>query len=147
MADKKLLIQTLETALAETYALYLKTQTYHWNVQGAHFYSYHGAFESQYKELAEAVDTLAERLRSLGQMVPASFTYFEKLSHIKTDTLPKDAKGMMEDLIQGHETLAKTLHHTVKAASGAGDVVSEDLAIQRLAFHEKTLWMLRASVA
>jgi starvation-inducible DNA-binding protein len=146
MKDKKVLIQTLETALADTYALYLKTQTYHWNVKGAHFYSYHLAFESQYKSLAEAVDTLAERLRALDASVPASFKFFEKLSSVKTDVLPKEAKDMIKDLIQGHETLVKTFYQVVNAASGAGDVVSEDLAIQRLTFHEKTLWMLGASL-
>jgi starvation-inducible DNA-binding protein len=146
MADKKSLIKTLETALAETYALYLKTQTYHWNVKGPHFYSYHLAFEAQYKDLSEAVDTLAERLRGLGELVPASFALFEKLSSIKTDILPKDAKSMIEDLIHGHEALVKTFHRVIEASSGAGDVVSEDLAVQRITFHEKTLWMLGASL-
>jgi len=145
MADKKSLAKALEVVLAETYALYLKTQTYHWNVKGPHFYSYHAAFESQYKELAEAVDTLAERLRALSLPVPSSFTFFEKLSSIKTDVLPKDAEGMIKDLIQAHESVVKSLYQLVKAAIEASDVVSEDLATERLTFHEKTLWMLRAS--
>jgi len=145
MTTKKSLIKVLEVLLAETYALFLKTQTYHWNVKGPHFYSYHAAFESQYKELAEAVDTLAKRLRSLAVAVPSSFTFFEKLSSIKTNVLPKDAKGMIEDLIQAHESLVKSLYQMVKAATEAEDVVSEDLATERLTFHEKTLWMLRAA--
>ncbi len=140
------MINTLKKTLAETYALYLKTQTYHWNVTGPHFPSYHGMFENQYQSLANAVDQLAERLRALGHTVPASFGFFEKLSTINTDVLPKDVCGMIFDLIKAHETLAQTLATLIQETLKAKDPVTADLATERLAYHEKTLWLLKATL-
>src|SRR5579883_1511377 len=69
--------------LADTYLLYLKTQNFHWNVKGPLFPALHALFETQYQELAEAADVIAERIRALGCYAPASFSHFKKLSSLK----------------------------------------------------------------
>ena len=67
------IVKKLEIILADTYALYLKTQNYHWHVKGPQFKSLHELFEMQYRELAEAVDGVAERLLIMGHKAPATF--------------------------------------------------------------------------
>ncbi|MGE3319787.1 MAG: Dps family protein [Candidatus Berkiella sp.] len=134
----------LKVVLANTYALYLKTQNYHWNVVGPHFATFHAFFEEQYKELAEAVDEIAERIRALGDNAPGTFTEFGELKTISEAKAKIDAFSMIKDLIESHEAMIKNLHLILKQAEDEEDDVTQDLVVQRLAAHEKALWMLRA---
>jgi len=74
--QRQTIAQGLAKVLADTYSLYLKTQNYHWNVRGSIFHSLHIMFENQYKELALAVDVVAERIRALGELAPGSYSEF-----------------------------------------------------------------------
>jgi len=133
--------------LADSYLLYLKTQNYHWNVTGPMFRSLHLMFEEQYLEIRDAVDEIAERIRSLGYPAPGSFAEFTGLATVKeSDGIP-EAMDMVRDLAAGHEAAARTARKVVTAAEDAGDVASADLATQRIDVHEKTAWMLRATAA
>jgi starvation-inducible DNA-binding protein len=131
---------------ANTYSVYLKTQNFHWNVTGPYFYSLHKMFEEQYLELAAAVDELAERIRALGSLTPASFSQFLKLSSIKEQTTALDAENMIQALLKDHETLSSHATTIIAAAQKARDEDTADLLIQRLKSHEKTAWMLRSSL-
>lgn len=134
----------LKVLLANTYALYLKTQNYHWNVVGPHFHSLHGMFEEQYKALAEAVDEIAERIRALGDSAPGSFEEFSKLKTISEAKLKMDSFAMIKDLVESHEAIAKHIALILKQAEDEQDEVTQDLLVERLSAHEKTLWMLKA---
>lgn len=137
----------LSRVLADSYTLYLKTHVYHWNVTGPQFHSLHLMFETQYNELALAVDLIAERIRALGQFAPGSYGAFERLSAVKeTDQVPT-AKEMIADLVSGHQTVAKTARSVFRIAEGAADQATMDLLTQRLQLHEKTAWMLRSLLA
>ena len=87
--------------LADTYTLYLKTHNYHWNVRGPMFHSLHTMFETQYNELALAVDEVAERIRALGELAPGSYSEFAKLASIAEGDNRKDAQAMVRDLVEG----------------------------------------------
>ena len=76
--DRKTIAQGLSRLLADTYTLYLKTQNFHWNVTGPQFNTLHQMFETQYTELATAVDEIAERIRALGEPVPGSYAQFSR---------------------------------------------------------------------
>lgn len=131
--------------LADTYALYLKTQNFHWNVTGPLFPALHQLFEDQYKELAEAADVIAERIRALGSFTPASFSQFNKLTSIKEANGTYSAKEMIEQLREDHETLS---HHAMiifKKAEKAEDQGTMDMLVDRMRAHDKTAWMLRSS--
>jgi starvation-inducible DNA-binding protein len=143
---EKTVVDSLRLVFIDTYALYLKTQSYHWNVVGPHFHSYHLLFEEQYKEMASAIDVLAERVRALGAKIPVSFDFFKEETQIKFGALPEDAPDMIKDLIKGHKIVVEHLNVLVEEAGLASDSATEDLAIERIAIHEKTLWMLNASV-
>lgn len=145
--DAQQLAQSLACALAETYVLYLKTQNFHWNVVGPLFYGLHKMTEEQYQGLAEAVDTIAERIRQLGRPAPATFAEFLELSGIKETREPVPARNMIDILIGDHETAIRTFRGMVDLAVKTNDVVTADLLTERIEAHEKTVWMLRSIVA
>lgn len=146
-ADAKALASGLSRSLAETYVLYLKTQGFHWNVVGPLFYGLHKLTEEQYRDLAGAVDELAERIRALGHPAPASFARFLELSAVKELARPLSAEDMVAELVADHETVASTFRELVEAAEKARDVATADLLTERLHFHEQAAWMLRSIVA
>ena len=132
--------------LADTYSLYLKTHNFHWNVTGPMFQTLHLMFETQYTELALAVDLVAERIRALGFIAPATYSEFAKLTKIEEHQGDVAATDMIHYLIKSHETLIKTAREVLKLAEKANDQVTLDLLTQRLQIHEKTVWMLRSLV-
>lgn len=144
--DRAAVAQGLSRALADTYALYLKTHGYHWNVRGPNFSSLHALFMDQYTEQWAALDELAERIRALGEFAPQSGAAFGNLTAIKDGDPEKDWEGMVGDLKEGHETVIATLRDLLDLGEKAGDDVTVDLATQRLTAHEKHAWMLRATL-
>ena len=142
--QRKAIAAGLSRVLADSYTLYLKTHNFHWNVTGPMFQTLHLMFETQYNELALAVDLVAERIRALGVVAPGTYKQFAALSAIKEeDGIPK-AHEMIRRLVEGHETVARTAREVFKAAEGASDQPTCDLLTQRMQLHEKTAWMLRS---
>ncbi|KTD00004.1 Dps family protein [Legionella erythra] len=135
----------LSIILADTYALYLKTQNYHWHVRGPQFKSLHGLFEMQYTELAQAVDEVAERLLITGNKAPATFKEFERLKRIKDGDSSLNANQMVIELAQDHSTLVKDLNRALALAQEQNDEGTATLLGDRIAAHEKAHWMLAAS--
>ena len=137
----------LSRLLADTYTLYLKTHNYHWNVTGPMFQTLHLMFETEYNELALAVDLIAERIRSLGAPAPASYRAFSELSSIPDDDGVPDATEMIRRLVAGQEAVARTARSIFPIVETAHDEPTADLLTQRLQVHEKTAWMLRSLLA
>ena len=142
--DRKTIANHLSKLLADNYSLYLKTHSFHWNVTGPMFNSLHIMFETQYNELWLANDVIAERIRALDVMAPGSYSQFGKLTSIKEETGTPDWKEMVAQLVEGHESTARTARETIKVADKADDQPTADLATQRVEAHEKTAWMLRS---
>jgi len=141
---RKAIAEGLSHLLADSYTLYLKTHNFHWNVKGPMFNTLHLMFEAQYTELATAVDEIAERIRALGHPAPGSYAQFSKLSKVKEETTVPKAEAMIEQLVEAHETVARTGRSIFPVADEAGDEPTADLLTQRLQVHEKTAWMLRS---
>jgi starvation-inducible DNA-binding protein len=142
--ERQKIADGLSRVLADSYTLYLKTHNFHWNVTGPMFQTLHLMFETQYNELALAVDLIAERIRSLGVAAPGTYKQFLELSAIKeADGVPK-AEEMIRLLVKGHETVARTSREVFEVAEAANDQSTCDLLTQRLQVHEKTAWMLRS---
>lgn len=139
-------VKDLRHILADTYVLYTKTQFFHWNVTGPLFFMLHAAFEKQYEELAEAVDVLAERLRSLNQFAPGTMPQFAKITGLETKAELGSAITMISELLHDHEHLVRELQDTIENAEKAGDQATMDLMIERQTYHQKTAWMLRSSL-
>lgn len=139
------MIQKLEVILADTYALYLKTQNYHWHVRGPQFKTLHELFEMQYKELAEAVDQVAERILMKGHKAPATFSELNHLKTIKDGDSSASANQMVSELAKDHSVLIKDLNQAIHVAQEANDEGTVTLLSERIASHEKSHWMLDAS--
>lgn len=144
-ADRKKAAEAVSKVLATSYALYLKTQYYHWNVVGAEFYNLHVMFEEQYKELREAIDDIAERIRALGAVSPGTFRDFHALNIIdEDDNVPGHWTEMVDNLSRGHEILAKECRRIIGELTETGDEGTIDMLTERMKLHEKTAWMLRS---
>lgn len=142
--DRKAIADGLSRLLADTYTLYLKTHNFHWNVTGPMFQTLHLMFETQYTELALAVDLIAERIRALGHVAPGSYAAFAKLSSIKEESEIPAAKVMIENLVKGNEAVSRTARKAFEVAEAANDQPTCDLLTQRMQVSEKTAWMLRS---
>jgi len=144
---RKEIVFGLSKVLADTYTLYLKTHNFHWNVTGPMFNTLHAMFMEQYTEMWTAVDDIAERIRSLGEMAPGSYTEFAKLATVKESQGPVPAEQMVKQLLEGHEIVARTARSVFPAAENGDDQATLDLLTQRIQIHEKTAWMLRSLLA
>jgi starvation-inducible DNA-binding protein len=136
----------LSKLLADTYAVYLKTHGYHWNVRGPNFASLHALFMEQYTEMWNAIDEVAERIRALGAFAPQGYRTFANLSGVQDGDPEQGAEGMLAELVRDHETLIATARATLPRAQEATDEVTASLISDRLTAHEKHAWMLRASL-
>ncbi len=142
--DRTAVAGGLSKLLADTYTLYLMTHSFHWNVTGPMFNTLHTMFMTQYTDLWNSVDDVAERIRALGHFSPGTYREFGKLSSISEPAVIPEALEMVRLLVMGHEAVAKTARETFKLADAANDQPTADLLTQRLDFHEKTAWMLRS---
>lgn len=143
---KESVINALKKVLADNYALYLKTQNYHWNVEGTNFRGLHLLFEEQYTELTIAIDTVAELIRGLGEKAPGTFEAYSKNTIIKAGNENASAKQMVEELTQDQALIQKTLQTALEAAQEAGDEVVAGFMIERMTAHRKAAWMLKSSL-
>ncbi len=134
----------LSKLLADTYTLYLKTHNFHWNVTGSMFQTLHTLFETQYTEMWQAADVIAERIRSLDEVAPGTYTEFIKLTSIAEAKGVPQAREMIAQLLEGHEAVIRTARTGVPVAEKCSDEATMDLLTQRLQLHEKTAWMLRS---
>ncbi len=143
--DRAAIAAGLSRLLADTYTLYLTTHNFHWNVTGPMFNTLHTMFMVQYTELWNAVDPLAERIRSLGHVAPGSYAQFSKLASVPdAPEVPPKALAMVRLLVDGHEAVARTARSLFPLADKAGDEPTADLLTQRLSVHEQAAWMLRS---
>ncbi|WP_019959769.1 Dps family protein [Woodsholea maritima] len=144
--QRKTMAEAVTQLLADTYALYFKTHAYHWNVTGPRFHDLHAMFEVQYTELWTATDDIAERIRALGFKAPISYTEMVKSASIEVDTETPSADQMVANLIAGHEQVVHTARAALKLAGEHEDEATADLVAPRVTAHEKTAWMLRATL-
>jgi starvation-inducible DNA-binding protein len=145
MSNTTNICNNLARTLADEYTLLLKTQNFHWNVEGPMFFSLHTLFEQQYTQLQDTVDRVAERIRALGQRAPGSYVEFQKVS--KVHDAPADKIGalhMIDMLTKDHEILLEDIHKFRKMADEVGDATTATLYDDLALFHDKAAWMIRS---
>ncbi len=142
--DRANISEALSVMLADSYILYLKTHNFHWNVTGPMFQALHSLFMVQYTELWNALDEIAERIRSLGFHAPGTYKEFMSRTSIKESEGVLMAEAMVSELVIGQEAVARSARATLKVADDADDQATVDLMVQRLQVHEKNAWMLRS---
>jgi starvation-inducible DNA-binding protein len=142
--DRARIADALSRVLADSYMLYLKTHNYHWNVTGPMFQTLHIMFMEQYTELWNALDNIAERIRALGHFAPGTYARFVELSSIKEEPGVPNAQEMIRQLVDGQETLIRTVREAFRVADEASDQPSAGMLSDRMEIHEKNAWMLRS---
>jgi starvation-inducible DNA-binding protein len=135
-------VEGLTQAVAETCVATMKAQNYHWNVTGMAFGPLHELFQKIYEDHFEAQDELAERTKALGAHAVGRYDVFLKRSKISECDGDLSAEAMVEAMRADQETLAGTLGALADLAEKHGDMITNDLAIERAAVHEKFAWML-----
>jgi len=142
--NRKKIVEILTDFLADTYVLYVKTQSIHWNIEGPAFIGLHLLLQKQYENLAEAADEIAERIRSLGHYAPGSLAVFVKRSSLPEETKALPWRQMMQRLVKAHEWMASNYREWIPGFQKLGDEISADMLIQKIAYHEKQAYLLRS---
>jgi starvation-inducible DNA-binding protein len=144
--DRLEMAKGLKKLQADSFSLYLKTHKFHWNVEGPNFQTLHLMFEGQYNELFAAVDTIAERIRALGEYAPGSYKEFSDLTSVSDSAGKINANKMVKELLEGHEIIIRHARSLLDLAEKCSDEASSNLLAERIETHEKTAWMLRSSI-
>lgn len=146
MTSKSSLAKGLSVVLADSFVLYFKTHSFHWNVTGPQFKSLHDLFSLQYTEIWNATDIIAEQIRTLGEWGPNGFKDVLATATMKeTGQLP-DARGMVSQLAADNRAIVQTIYPVLRTAQEAGDEATADILIGRIQAHEKAAWMLESSL-
>ena len=136
----------LSKLLANSYALLLKTQNVHWNVVFFDFRAVHLMTEEHYDNLFDAIDVIAERIRMIGSVPPATFEEFSKIATVKDALSAKTGKEMLTELLASHEIIRDEIKAGLSEISGNNDYGTEGVLTDRLAFHEKAIWIIKSTL-
>ncbi len=147
--NRKAVAAQLARLLADEFTLYTKTRNAHWNIEGKDFHSMHLFFESQYEQLDEVMDSVAERIRQLGHYAPATLKEFLSLTRLTEKSRAKnDSQGFISELLADHESLIIFLRENINPfAADLKDAGTSDFITGLMEDHEKMAWMLRAHLA
>jgi starvation-inducible DNA-binding protein len=137
----------LHALLCDTYVLAIKTHAAHWNVTGPSFNGLHIAFETQYAQLLEGADILAERLRALRHPAPRGMQELLEGAQLKSAIPGTDGVQLAKTLSEDHRRIAKNCQKASDEAEKSGDSATSDLLVARIEEHEKTAWMLEATAS
>jgi starvation-inducible DNA-binding protein len=138
------LAESSKVALADTFALYLKTHNFHWNIEGSDFAQYHSFLDGLYNEVWGAVDSIAEHIRTLDVYVPGSFSRFKELATIEDETKIPNAINMLKKLEMDNQKVIASLTAAYADAEKEKKVGFSNFLQDRIDIHEKHGWMLRS---
>jgi starvation-inducible DNA-binding protein len=141
---KKQVAQKLARYLSDTYVLYVKTQNFHWNMEGEEFFMYHKLLEEQYEALAEAADELAERIRQLGEKAPHGMTAFLEKATLCESSSTLSQKEMIEILVRDHTFMVENGEELIAFCDTNGDPGTSDMVVGRIRDHDKQAWLLKS---
>lgn len=138
--------EILSKLLADEFVVYTKTRNAHWNVEGPDFHSMHLFFESQYQQLADLMDGVAERIRTIGHYAPATLKEFLELTHLtEYSERTNDSKGFIKDLLADHDSIVEFIRGSINTIDDKyKDAGTSDYITGFIEIHEKMAWMLRA---
>lgn len=139
-------VEILSKVLADSYVLLMKTQNVHWNIEGSKFRAVHLMTEEHYKDLFDAVDIIAERIRMVGEKAPATFAEFSKLASFDESIDTQDQNEMLEALLSSHEAIRSDIVSGIKRLQDSDDFGTIEVLNSRLAFHNKIIWMLKSTL-
>jgi starvation-inducible DNA-binding protein len=138
------LIQQMKVVLASSFALYLKTHNFHWNIEGPNFPQYHSFLDGMYNEIWTAVDAIAEHIRTLDAYAPGSLSRYSQLSAINDQSNVPTAKAMLAELELDNQKIINELNKALELAESSDKHGLSNFIQDRIDIHEKHKWMLRS---
>ena len=144
--DRNAIADQLAKLLADEFVLYTKTRNAHWNIEGPDFHAMHIFFESQYEQLDEVMDSVAERIRKIGHYAPGTLTQLLQLTHLteKSDS-KNDSLGFLKELLEDHESIIEFIRGNINPiADKYNDAGTSDFITGLMETHEGMAWMIRA---
>ncbi len=144
--NRQAVASELAKILADENVLYIKTKNAHWNIEGVDFYDKHKFFETQFGQLDEMIDRVAERIRSIGHYAPATLKSYLSLTHLTEVNREKnDSQGFIKVLLEDHESIILILREHIKSFSNKfHDLGTSDFITGLMENHEKMAWFLRS---
>lgn len=143
--NRKHIAGELSKILADEFVLFTKTKKAHWNVEGIDFYDKHKFFESQTNQLDEFIDSIAERIKTLGHYTPASLKSYSELTQLAEPISKYDSQSLVNELLTDHETIIINLRKNINIfANDYDDLGTSDFITGLLKDHEKMAWFLRS---
>ena len=145
-ADRQAVAEQLSKLLADEFVLYTKTRNAHWNVEGADFHAMHIFFESQYEQVEDLIDSVAERMRKIGHYAPATLAQLLQLTHLTEQRdRTNDSLGYLKELLEDHESIIEFLRGNINPfISQFNDAGTSDFITGLMETHEEMAWMIRA---
>jgi starvation-inducible DNA-binding protein len=138
--------QFARIAFASEFSFYIKTHSFHWNVEGSDFYEYHKLFEVIYEEVYGSLDNFAEKIRTIGAYIPVSLHNLNMLTKVEDENAVPGKDQMVQELLLDNEKMLKMLKMTYDAAEAEGEHGFSNFLAERMDAHRKHGWFLRASL-
>ena len=140
------LVQAMNKVLGNTFVMYYKTQSYHWNIEGRSFFADHTFLEEIYTEVYGVVDAIAEHIRQLDAFAPTSLMKVKQYSSISEDETVVGSTQMISNLIAANDVVLLSLMQAYKVAEAAGEIGVSNFLQDRVVAHQKHRWMLKATL-
>ena len=139
-----MLVETLKTTLADTFVLYFKAHSFHWNIEGSDFAQYHEFIGNFYEDVFGSVDSIAELIRTMDAYAPTSLARLQALTQMDEEENIPSAREMLVRLRQDNDKYLAQLVKTYNEAETASEFGVSNHIQDRIQAHEKHAWMLRA---
>jgi starvation-inducible DNA-binding protein len=138
-------VDLLTVVLANEMTLYVKTRKFHWNVAGENFMELHKLFQTQYTEIEESIDEVAERINKLGGKTIGTMTEFLGVTKLKEyPNVYPSQKEILKELLVDNETVINLLRKDVDACINENnDAGTADFLTGLMEQHETIAWILR----
>lgn len=135
----------LNKLLANEFVLYAKTRNYHWNIEGDNFLELHKFYETQFEQLDEIIDEVAERIRTIGHYAEGRLKDYTALTDLVEQENTNEQKEQLQRLLDDHETIVRKLRPLVSVfADTYRDFGSSDFVTGLMEKHEKMAWFIRS---
>lgn len=139
------LASLLNKVLSNTFVMYFKAHSHHWNVEGIHFSQYHDFFGDLYTELHDASDSIAEQIRMLQVKAPVSLGSLYASNSVDESEVAINVSEMINTLLDANGVVKQSLYDCLKEAQNQNKQGLVNFLADRIMKHDKHDWMLRSS--
>lgn len=141
-----MLSDNLKVLLASTQSFAIKSQNFHWNVEGSNFPQYHKFFNTLYKDVNATIDPIAEYIRILGHYTPGSLTRYAELSIIQDQTKIPRAELMFAESLQDCEAIGQLVVAMFDEAANENQHGIENYMAELQDLYGKKAWFIRSTL-